>query len=533
MMRKLHLCFPPITVKERHVGCDIPLGWTICRGSWNVTLDEAIAMMNGSISPEISGDEHRTVYRCPKLQNVVCFDGSIEKRRCVICCRRDRIKQHLKCRFECENRFDAMAPQQGNPRPNFTDECVEKCRRALVIGLMRSGVSASKIASKATLDMARHLIQIGIDAQYSVTVRAKLSADDIAWPFSRTTIEKELRDAAASETETLITKYQQIGYVNLKVDAGSVLRAHVTHAVVDNPVSLLVPWVMDVSGNMRWNTHDYETFFLQKIQTIQQRNIVVCSVIHDNLSAQSNAIDNVLRTLDARPKIFDIPCFNHMLNLVLSDSIEQCCELRGAIKRLKKWLKLMKRLKVPIRNIPRTRWVYIVEAIQALSKVPGLDDILAANHRTVYEILNYEAHELPAEFVQLYEVLNPLYILSKELENNRTRLPHVIPLMRRCLSSWETVSRTLENDDCFKVAIDCLVTNLLARVRANAFEEAVTAYVLSIAGKTEVSETLRDDVPVVGWHARSDKLANEEESVLEEEDSDGEAEEHPPIRCAS
>ena len=105
--------------------------------------------------------------------------------------------------------------------------------------------------------------------------------------------------------------------------------------------------------------------------------------------------------------------------------------------------------------------------------------------------------------------------------------------MRRCLSSWETVSRTLENDDCFKVAIDCLVTNLLARVRANAFEEAVTAYVLSIAGKTEVSETLRDDVPVVGWHARSDKLANEEESVLEEEDSDGEAEEHPPIRCAS
>ena len=64
-MRKLHLCFPPITVKERHVGCDIPLGWTICRGSWHVTLDEAIAMMNGSISPEISGDEHRTVYRCP------------------------------------------------------------------------------------------------------------------------------------------------------------------------------------------------------------------------------------------------------------------------------------------------------------------------------------------------------------------------------------------------------------------------------------------------------------------------------------
>ena len=107
------VCFPPIDVKERHTSdTDIPLGWTICRGSWQVTEMEAIAMMKGTLKPRIDGDAHRTLYRCPKVCNILGFGGNVERRRCCICCRRDMIRQHVNCKFDCELRFDAMAPER-------------------------------------------------------------------------------------------------------------------------------------------------------------------------------------------------------------------------------------------------------------------------------------------------------------------------------------------------------------------------------------------------------------------------------------
>ena len=162
------VCFPPIEVVERHTGeNDIPIGWTICRGSWYVTEDEAVAMMSGTLQPIVQGEAHRPVYRCPQVRNQLHSSGTIERRRCSICCRRDRIKQHANCKFECEERFDAMAPKRATVRELSTEKYTRRYKQCLIKGLMRCGVPCARIASRASLEMARELIQVGIDAQYS------------------------------------------------------------------------------------------------------------------------------------------------------------------------------------------------------------------------------------------------------------------------------------------------------------------------------------------------------------------------------
>ena len=89
-------CFPPLEPPRRRDGdTEVLSGWTICRGSWHVPEEEAIAFMLGHRVPaDAKSDAHRALYRCPKVKNTLNHQGQIELRRCRVCCRRERIKAH-------------------------------------------------------------------------------------------------------------------------------------------------------------------------------------------------------------------------------------------------------------------------------------------------------------------------------------------------------------------------------------------------------------------------------------------------------
>ena len=502
-MRKVY-CFPPIELPKRRKGdADVPPGWTACRGFWYVTEREAIAMMTQKLEPPgLKRDAHRVLYRCPKVQNALNSFGDVELRRCRLCCRRDRIAVHHDCNFDCEIRFDAMAAPRQERVQNFN--CfTNRYQKAITVGMMRRGVSCASIASTPLLGMARELIQIGIDAQASIPANhAKLQARDIAIDFSRTSIELEVRRLAAEETEMIVKTYQQGKYANMKVDAGTVVKSHVTHCLVDSPFSRVVPWILEAAENTNWNTQDYEAFILSRIQQVEQQNIHLCSIIHDNLSAQSNAIANVLNALEERPRIIDIPCFNHMVNLAYVHAVDECPTLKQMVARIKRWRKLLRVLGINAPDIPKTRWMYIVELLQMICSLPGLEAALTAHPRVVEFHLGQRETEFPAELIQLHAILNPLHILSKKLETSTTRLADVIPLMRECLAEWQKIKSTLEDDSCFLCVLDCLASNLLARLLSNAYEEALTAFVLSVKGKHELSEYLAslDDTRLEALH---------------------------------
>ena len=222
--------------------------------------------------------------------------------------------------------------------------------------------------------MARELIQIGIDAQSATSgVQRAVSAESIAIEYTRNTWETETRRLAEREIEQVVSEYQKVKYVNLKIDAGSVLNANVTHALVDSPWGDQVPWVLEASAN------SYESFLVKHLQSVDgfTPKITVCSVIHDNLAVQANAVDTALGHW-RMPKIIDIPCFNHLVNLVFVHSREDCRALNALVNRVLQWQELLRAIGVSAPSVPKTRWLYIVEVTRFIMSVEELPAALTA-----------------------------------------------------------------------------------------------------------------------------------------------------------
>ena len=388
----------------------------------------------------------------------------------------------------------------------------------MLVGLSRAGVSGARIASPGVLSMARDLVEIGIDAQAAMPRHlAPLSATDVAVSLSRFTVEQLMRELAGEEQDRVTRVYQSVSLVNMKVDAGSVIRSHVTHCLVDSPLSPpTVPIVMDAAENTNWDTSDYETFFLTYIQTIEDKGLTICSVVHDNLPAQSNALTRVLSQSEVRPRTLDIPCFNHLINLVFIHAMRENNELREIVQEILAWQKLLRALKIVAPVVPRTRWLYIVQVIEVILSKPNLEDVMSANPDIVYSVLQTDATEVPVRFVQLHKVLTPLLVLSKKLEDRNTRLPHVIPLVVDCIREWQKLKSVMNDNATFLGILDSLVTNLIARVLSNAFDEAVPAFVLSIDGRQQInSRRLQNDTISHEQYLALHKRTNGPEAIEE------------------
>ena len=514
------ICFPPLEDVPRRMGADVPPGWSACRGFWDVPEEEAIALMERRVPPPERGEGRRVVYRCPKTQRVINSSGYLEVRRCHVCCRRERITTHVQCRFGCEVRFDAMMRQRDQGHATSIDRYTHRYQRAVVVGLTRAGVSCARISGPAILSMSRELVQIGIDVQAATpTGHARISAHDIAVPLSRHAVEGLIREYANEEADRALSIYKELRLVNMKVDAGSVLRSHVTHCLVDSTLDpTLISLVMPAAANNNWKTADYSVFFLTRTQQVQDKGLRICSIVHDNLPAQSNALDRIIAASEERPRTLDIPCFNHLINLVFVHSVRENPDLYALVQELHAWQRLCRALKVNIPKVPKTRWLYILEMIQAIVSVENLEHLMSMNQKIVHDILGHYEDEVPTTFVQLYEVLLPLLTLSKKLEDRATRLPHVIPLISDCIQQWRTLRPTLKNSPMFLGILDSLLTNLIVRFRANAFEEAVTAFILSIEGKELIEARLNDGAT---WPRHEQDSIEEEraEPVANDEDT--------------
>ena len=138
--------------------------------------------------------------------------------------------------FDCPRKFDGMLPKDVRLTSKWRMEAARnRYLRAICVGLARVGVSARKIASEPIQEMGREILQVGIDAQaFSTQSQVRLQSDALVRSYSRTTVETEVRRYAEEEVHQLIQEYQKLEYVNLKIDAGTVINSHVTHALIDS-----------------------------------------------------------------------------------------------------------------------------------------------------------------------------------------------------------------------------------------------------------------------------------------------------------
>ncbi len=287
--------------------------------------DQAILAASGKIKIESTAS---VVYRCPKrLNKFIPGTLAMQTWRCTHCVRRDRIGVHNgRCVYNCKPEFDSMMAKEvtvaRQSRDNRAELYTARILRYQTVAMGRLGISFRKMASNAMFEMSRGLVQIGMDLQAKAPDGTRYVADDFVRKYKRNVYQEELIRASEAELSHLCTEYNRLRFANLKIDAGKVLKSHLTHAVIDGPAVTFGPWICPAAENSGWNTIQYKNYLNSLLDDIHQKapNLVICSIIHDNLPAQSNAVESVIRERQA--KTIDVPCFNHMLQLVFTAILE-------------------------------------------------------------------------------------------------------------------------------------------------------------------------------------------------------------------
>ena len=416
-------CFPQLDhpPPTRDAKSSIPVGWTPCRGV--VTLPETQASHVAIGQPPFHSD-HKVVYRCPKETNVLRTSGNleVERRRCTWTARRDRITNIHSHRYDCAPQHDSMMIREAEVKERAEEDRSEvftaRVLRTQTVGFARVGVSLAKMASPAVQEMTTELVQIGIDLQ-SRSPGTHLVASDYVRSYDRTMYQEELLAAHERERDHLLQEYARMRFVNIKVDAGTVLRAHCTHGIVDSPYSGFPPWIYAAQVNDGWSTDNYSTYVRELLDYLRRHapGIIVTSIVHDNLPAQANAIDVVVSELDGCT--IDVPCFNHMLNLVFTHSVRDNKELNQGVRMALAYQRLMREANKPAPSIPKTRWLYIVELLECIEEAMPWVFAYCIEHSDVapatFDCTIGEVHQ----YLQyVYAALKPLQKMSLRLERD-------------------------------------------------------------------------------------------------------------------
>ena len=471
------------------------------------------------------------LYRCPKHKSVLATSGLLrtQQRRCTWCARRNRITPVHAHKYDCAPEHDSMVIQEENAKSKANDDRSEvfsaRILRAQTVGFARLGVSISKMASPAARQMTRDLVQVGIDLQ-SRSQGAHLVADEYVHGYSRPTYQEELLASYERERNYLLNQYGSVRFVNLKIDAGTVCKSHCTHCILDSPEAKLPPWIYEVQVNDGWTTEQYREYLCGLFDYLESHepSLVITSIVHDNLPAQSNAVAAVLEGRKLR--VIDVPCVNHMLNLVFSGSVAENSKLARGVDMALAYQKVLRMEKINLPLVPKTRWLYVVELIDLIEQYRDRVEVFCAlNEGVDMEIFGYPIAVVHQQLDYVQAVLKPLQDMSMMVERRAATLSEVIKWVFSSIKQWrDAANRILNHNEDALSMLDSVVSHLFARLRSNAFEECITAFVLSINGRQWLSENagpgkqLRDfQLPNDGLLGTTDRIevSQETEAVQE------------------
>ena len=251
---------------------------------------------------------------------------------------------------------------------------------------------------------------------------------------------KRLGDEACDFIARELMKFR---YVNLMIDAATVMGRHFVHITLSNPYSRLAPLPLNAvlkTGPRDWCINDYATTLREELTKIKSiGGLVVVSICHDRLKAQASAVsmvtDEALSFEDPEQRIIvDIPCFNHLLNTVFIHVLDQDGLFKKAVNEVNKLAEQL-RSRSAVHSIgrrcplpPKTRWLYVVDTILFLHR--HRNAILAYLLTTDKPVCSEEEWEsVKTSYESLLLLLLPMQQCSLALECEQSRLSDLIPLL--------------------------------------------------------------------------------------------------------
>jgi hypothetical protein len=291
---------------------------------------------------------------------------------------------------------------------------------------------------------------------------------------------RALGDAKYSEA---IEKLQEIRFVNLVIDAGTVHTLKTIVCLLTNPYLVTQPVLLSLRENTNFTADDYAILFVELFSLLEGSPIVICSVVVDNLPAQSSGLERVL----AESPILHVKCFAHMTNLILVNSqdgevfMNVMAEL-GTVQRIFRVKSVASLIGQRCPKFIRTRWFFMVDTLQYfLNNYEKCNEYLEA----FGEAREKYRSALPIEIFELYIMLLPFYCFLSAVESRQCALPEIIPLARMLLTLLRDALGLIRTDRMHHLFRE-LHIRFLARFMTNNHPDAVAAYSLTLQGRQEL-----------------------------------------------
>ena len=252
-------CFPalrhlPTSQQSDH---GIPLGWSACFG----VRERPIASFSIDEMEDTHSRNDECVYRCPHKEFIFTETGAFELERCSVCVQCSRIEDHIRRtklaqewhEFLVPTRFDGMLHKslRNSLQENRTQMYSAEVLRPLGSFVGRDGISFSLGCSECMMTFVREIMNLAVKTQRNARLQGIiLIADDILRSYSRPIMKNVMRRAQLERQRRIDRLKTEKCFVDMKIDAGTVLRSHCTHEVIDSVANHEgLELILDVSRN--------------------------------------------------------------------------------------------------------------------------------------------------------------------------------------------------------------------------------------------------------------------------------------------
>lgn len=427
-------------------------------------------------------------WRCKEIQFNFKYN---EYRRCSHSCEKRYIQYHKnKHVYDIPQKEDPDFPEniiskiQNNTYDQFNKRYVQEL--ALLCGKL--DISFKKGASQSLRNFSIFLLKEG--QQITKGTCDSVNFDKFLNNVSDKKIADEIINVSQIEFDKKIIDFQKKKYCCLLCDAGTVIRSHILHFVIacfyDHTKYLLYD-----SKNCESNDSEfYFKCFSDVIENLRSDGIEICSITTDSLPAQVSGWNDFISTSEDPliSSLYRIPCYAHMINLVFLNSTKKSIKLQQIINSVLEISKLIRkkdaidfiRCKCP--TFSPTRWIYIVDILLfLLSKKTEINNFIQIKNNEGLE--QYDLINEDMEFA--YQVLILLKLFSLIVEKNNFQLYNIVLLVREFYTELNNVYVSTENPD-YKEIVNIIDASFRAKCLNNAYNETVTAYVLSSCGRAEI-----------------------------------------------
>jgi hypothetical protein len=433
----------------------------------------------------------RAVWRCPKRHRAVLGGWC----RCSVTYPRHRITTDHKHRFV--QITEAIDPVPARPARSIPDEVL----RHLSILAARLNISARAATSEPMTEFITAVIATTL-AYVDAHPDHAHEPSQIFRPVSDKTLTGDLLSAADQAVLEKISRLRSAP-ITIQMDAGTILRHHFLNYVVSCPG--FKPFLVHSEFHDTFSQVDYSVITTRVIEDLLEKGVTIAGVVADNLFCQQAGL-RLMTASSQDPRIkglIILPCVNHILNLVLRNSIDELEEFAAHIRTIQVFQGIMRKNAV-IRQygkvcptFPETRWMYVCGLLNWI--LAESDELMPfilqciEDRNEIGELLRETefCEGIPAWVQPLQQSLHILEELSLQFESRKASLWMVVPLLEvGKIKLLANRVKGISQFDWIRDLVIDLARRLIARFRTTFNAPAATAaYFLSNEGRMKCRES--------------------------------------------